>query len=96
MLAVAIPRDLYVDIPGCGKQKINAAFTERVTGNGNYGGAELLVSTITSDVGVRIDHVIEVQFPQFAALVDDLGGLRIQFPEPACRIRPGADILLAV
>jgi anionic cell wall polymer biosynthesis LytR-Cps2A-Psr (LCP) family protein len=32
---------------------------------------------------VPINHVIEVQFPQFASLVDELGGLRIEFPVPA-------------
>jgi LCP family protein required for cell wall assembly len=83
VLAVSIPRDLFVDIPGCGRQKINAAFNDQLTCDGNHGGVQLLVRTITSVLGVPINHVIEVQFPQYAALVDALGGLRIQFPEPA-------------
>ena len=83
VLMVSIPRDLLVDIPGCGQEKINAAFNDQLDCNGNRGGVQLLVDTITRALGVPINHVIEVQFPQFAALVDHLGGLRIRFPEPA-------------
>jgi LCP family protein required for cell wall assembly len=73
-LVVSIPRDLWVPIPGHGTDKINAAFA--------FGGLPLLVTTISRDLGVPINHVIEVEFPQFAALVDQLGGLRINFPAP--------------
>jgi LCP family protein required for cell wall assembly len=74
-LMVSIPRDLLVAIPGHGSNKINAAYA--------FGGAPLLVTTITRDLGVPLNHVIEVDFPEFAALVDQLGGLRINFPAPA-------------
>jgi LCP family protein required for cell wall assembly len=74
-LVVSIPRDRRVAIPGHGTDKINAAFA--------FGGLPLLVTTISRDLGVPINHVIEVEFPQFASLVDELGGLRIRFPTPA-------------
>ena len=54
----------------------------RLSCGGTHGGAQLLVDTITDGLGVPINHVIEVQFPQFASLVDQLGGLRIRFPVP--------------
>jgi LCP family protein required for cell wall assembly len=72
---LSIPRDLAVTIPGHGVDKINAAFAD--------GGMPLLVATITENLGVPINHTIEVGFSQFAALVDELGGIRIDFPAPA-------------
>ena len=81
--SVSIPRDLFIDVPGCGIRKINAAFNSDLVCDAAHGGMQLLVDTITRNLGVPINHVIEVQFPQFASLVDQLGGLRIEFPVPA-------------
>lgn len=81
---LSIPRDLFVDVPGCRTPlKINSAFDSQLLCGVQYGGTQLLVDTITQSLGVPINHVIEVHFPQFAALVDQLGGLRIAFPLPA-------------
>ncbi len=55
---VSIPRDSYVDIPGYGKDKINAAFAE--------GGAPLLAQTVEQATGLRLDHYAEVGFGGFA------------------------------
>jgi LCP family protein required for cell wall assembly len=83
VLVVSIPRDLFVDIPGCGRQRINAAFDADLPCSAATGGTGLLVQTITRALGIPINHVIELQFPQFAALAGELGGLRINFPAPA-------------
>lgn len=83
VLVVSIPRDLFIELPGCGIRKINAAFNSDLVCDAAHGGMQLLVDTITRNLGVPINHVIEVQFPQFASLVDELGGLRIEFPVPA-------------
>jgi len=64
---VSIPRDLYVAIPGHGHDRINEAFA--------HGGAGLLIATIRDDLGVKIDHFIEVNFSGFRRLVDTLGGI---------------------
>jgi anionic cell wall polymer biosynthesis LytR-Cps2A-Psr (LCP) family protein len=56
---VHFPRDLYVSIPGKGKDKINASFA--------YGGAPLLVQTVQDLVGVPIDHVAIVDFEGFSS-----------------------------
>ena len=64
---LSIPRDTVVDIPGHGRNKINAAYA--------IGGAALTVQTIKQYLGIPIDHVFEVNFDNFPALVDAMGGI---------------------
>jgi LCP family protein required for cell wall assembly len=64
---LSIPRDTIVDIPGHGRDKINAAYA--------YGGAALTVQTIKQFLGIKIDHVFEVNFDNFPQLVDSMGGI---------------------
>jgi len=66
---VSFPRDMYVTIPGHGKDKINAAYS--------LGGAALTVQTLESLTGVRMDHVALVDFEGFIALTKDLGGVTV-------------------
>ncbi|MFC8502170.1 LCP family protein [Pedococcus sp. NPDC057267] len=72
---VHFPRDLYVDVPGHGKDKINAAFA--------YGGAPLLVRTLQELVGVPIDHVAISNFEGFKAMTDAVGGVNVYVEEPS-------------
>lgn len=71
---VSIPRDSYVDIPGYGMDKINAAFAE--------GGAPLLAQTVEEATGLHLDHYAEIGFAGFGAVVDGLGGVQICPVEP--------------
>ncbi len=64
---LSIPRDMAVPIPGHGVDKINAAFA--------YGGSALAVQTIKDFLGIRIDHVVLVNFERFPKLVDAMGGV---------------------
>jgi LCP family protein required for cell wall assembly len=64
---LSIPRDTVVDIPGHGRDKINAAFA--------IGGAALAIRTVKQFLGVQINHVIEVNFARFPGLVDAMGGI---------------------
>ena len=64
---LSISRDTIVDIPGHGRQKINAAYA--------LGGAGLAVRTIKSYLGVEVNHVIEVSFSEFPDLIDAMGGI---------------------
>ena len=66
---VSIPRDSYVEIPGYGSDKINAAFAE--------GGPALLAQTVEQATGVRLDHYAEIGFAGFGEVVDGLGGVEI-------------------
>ena len=81
---LSIPRDLYVPIADTnGSQKINAAYN---------GGPSRLVRTIQTSLGLPIHHYMEVDFVSFALLVDSLGGITIDFPNPAIDTSSGLDI----
>ncbi len=72
---VHFPRDLYVDVPGHGKDKINAAYA--------YGGAPLLVQTLQDLLQIRIDHVAKTDFDGFKNMTDVMGGVRVWADEPS-------------
>lgn len=73
LYVMSIPRDTWVDIPGHGEAKINAAFS--------FGGPTLLVQTVEQLTGVRVDHVGVVDFEGFKEMTDALGGVEITVPE---------------
>ena len=64
---LSIARDTVVDIPGAGRQKINAAYS--------IGGTALAVQTIENFTGIDINHVMIVSFEDFPALIDAMGGI---------------------
>lgn len=66
---ISFPRDMYVNIPGHGKNKINAAFS--------YGGPQLTVATLEQLTGARMDHVALVDFQGFINLTNTLGGVTV-------------------
>jgi LCP family protein required for cell wall assembly len=66
---VSIPRDLKVDIPGHGIDKINAAYA--------FGGPALLVKTVEQNLGIPVNHYAEVDFAGFLKVVDAVGGVRL-------------------
>jgi LCP family protein required for cell wall assembly len=66
---ISIPRDSYVDIPGHGWNKINAALA--------YGGASLLIQTVENVTGLRIDHYMGIGFGGLVAVVNKIGGVPI-------------------
>jgi LCP family protein required for cell wall assembly len=72
IVLLSIPRDLRVDIPGYGAQKINAAYA--------YGGAPLAIKTVERVTGLRVNHVVVVDFSTFGDVVDALGGVTIDVP----------------
>ncbi|MDO5350369.1 MAG: LCP family protein [Lachnospiraceae bacterium] len=63
-------RDLYVDIPGYKKSRINAAYA--------LGGARLLDETIERNFGIHIDGNIAVNFTGFAKCIDIIGGVDLE------------------
>jgi LCP family protein required for cell wall assembly len=66
---ISIPRDSYVDIPGHGWNKINAALA--------YGGASLLIQTVENVTGLKIDHYMGIGFGGLVAVVNQIGGVQI-------------------
>lgn len=69
---LSIPRDTVVPIPGHGIGKINSAYA--------YGGAALSIRTIDAFLGIRINHVVIVNFAKFPDFVDTLGGVTVKTP----------------
>jgi LCP family protein required for cell wall assembly len=69
---ISIPRDSYVDIPGHGYNKINAALA--------YGGPTLLIQTVENVTGLQIDHYMGIGFLGLADVVDKVGGVTMCLP----------------
>ena len=72
--AVSFHRDLWVNIPGRGDLKLNAAFND---------GPQKVIDTITANFGVPINHYLEVNFATFADIVEAVGAVPVYFPYPA-------------
>lgn len=73
---VSIPRDTYVYIPKVGNSqygntydKINSAFA--------WGGTPMMVKTVETFTGVRIDHVAIINFDGFREVTNALGGVNM-------------------
>ncbi len=81
---LAIPRDLYVPLATGSTNRINAAFA--------FGGPEALVATVQAQLGIGINHYLEIDLAGFLGLVDALGGVTIEFPHPAYDDRSGLAI----
>ncbi|MHA7178309.1 LCP family protein [Arthrobacter sp. Sr24] len=72
IVMMSIMRDTWVDIPGHGQAKINAAMA--------YGGVPLVVQTLEGLFKSRLDHVAIVDFEGFKAITDSLGGVKVNVP----------------
>ena len=71
---LSIPRDSYVDVPGQGENKVNAAYA--------IGGPPLLVATVEQATGLHVDSYVETGLAGFGEVVDAVGGVTI-CPEQA-------------
>jgi LCP family protein required for cell wall assembly len=80
---IGIPRDSWVDIPGNGNSKINASMVD--------GGPDLLVQTVESISGLRIDYYALTTFWGVSQLYDNLGGLTMDVPFSMHDSYSGAD-----
>lgn len=81
---VSVPRDSYVDIPGHGANKINAAYAQ--------GGPELLVDTVEQATGIRMDGYLELGFGGFVEVVAAVGGVHMCLEEPVQDDRTRLDL----
>jgi LCP family protein required for cell wall assembly len=80
---MSIPRDLWVDIPGHGKNRINTAY--------QYG-ADVLVTTVQQSLGVPLNHYVEVNFNSFKSIVSALGGVDLCFDFPTRDVHVGLNV----
>lgn len=67
---MSMVRDMYVDIPGYGENKLNAAIS--------FGGVPLLLRTVEGLFGSKIDHIAMVDFEGFRELSSALGGVTVE------------------
>jgi LCP family protein required for cell wall assembly len=66
---LSLPRDLRVDVPGYGLNKLNYAY--------HAGGPALTIRTVEQLTGVDINHYVEVSFDAFSDITDSLGGVYV-------------------
>ena len=85
---LSFPRDLWVNIPGMGYDKINAAFEGGIKGFG----AQRVARTVTKLSGIPVDHILYVDLAGFQGLVDALGGVDMCVPYPMQDPLTGLDI----
>ena len=72
---VSLPRDLYVNLAGGGKGRINEALA--------LGGPQRLIETIKQDFNIPINHYAMVNFAGFRSVVSAVGGVPIYFQYPS-------------
>lgn len=91
---LSLPRDLRVEVPGHGLDKLNSAYT--------YGGAGLAIQTVKDLTGVNITDYVEVNFQAFSDLTDEVGGVYVDVdkryfnPDPEYELidlQPGYQLL---
>lgn len=71
---LSIPRDLRVEVPGRGLDKINSAYAQ--------GGASLMISVVEEVTRVPIHHAALIDFDSFPEVIDAVGGVTIDVPAP--------------
>jgi LCP family protein required for cell wall assembly len=75
---LSIPRDVEVEVPGHGINKINAAYA--------FGGPALTIETVESFLGhgLKVNHLVEVDFKNFPDFIDSLGGVTVKNKTRIC------------
>jgi LCP family protein required for cell wall assembly len=81
---LSVPRDLWVEIPGRGYDRVNSAYRD---------GAATLIETIEVNLGLPIHHYLEVDFNGFKAIVDAIGGVEMCFEVPTRDLNTGLNIV---
>ncbi len=81
---LSLPRDLFVPIPTRGEEgRINSSYND---------GPTALIRTVQESVGIPIDRYIEIDFVAFAGVIDAVGGVTINFPNPAIDTKSGLNV----
>lgn len=78
---LSLPRDMWVDIPNVGVDRINQANYFGEAYNYPGGGPALAVETVEALLGVKINYYATVNFDAFVEIVDEIGGIDIVVPE---------------
>jgi len=81
---ISLPRDLWVDIPGHGASKLNAASA--------LGGPPALIESVKGALDAPVHHYLEVDIAGFLSVIDAVGTITIEFGSPACDPKSGLDV----
>ncbi|MFW5992112.1 MAG: LCP family protein [Halanaerobiaceae bacterium] len=84
--ALFIPRDTRLEIPGYGKNRINAAHA--------FGGIELVIQTLEQFLNVPVDYYMETDFDGFARIIDTMGGIKINIEKPLHYVDRAGDLYI--
>jgi len=74
---MSIPRDLWVEIPGFGHNRINTAYMFGEAYSMPGGGPGLAIQTVEDLIGVPIQFFAVVDFSTFERLIDEIGGIDV-------------------
>ena len=66
---ISFMRDLYVNIPGYGYNRLNASY--------QLGGSELVGRTLNANFGIYVDGYVKVDFDGFSDIIDAIGGVEV-------------------
>ena len=84
---LSLNRDLWVRNPATGDEgRLNATYNQ---GPGN------LIRAVTENFGIPIERYMEIDFDSFSGLVDSLGGIEVNFANPAFDLASGLDVKTA-
>lgn len=77
--ALSIPRDVFINVPNYGSQRVN---TVNVLGETDEAttGPDLLKESLELSFDIQVDHYVRLNFAAFEALVDALGGIQVDVP----------------
>ena len=90
---ISFPRDSWVNIPGFGMNKLNAAFEfGSQNGGGDAGGARLLISVIQNLTGLTINHFVRVSMLGFYDIAQVLGPIKVCLNEHAVDSYSGTNL----
>lgn len=79
--ATSFLRDIYLEIPGKGENRLNAAYA--------YGGAELLLDTLELNFKIKVDEYVKVDFFDFIDIIDAIGGLSMDVSKAELEVMNG-------
>jgi polyisoprenyl-teichoic acid--peptidoglycan teichoic acid transferase len=78
---LSMPRDLWLNIPGYGENKVNSAFYQGELTQPNGGGMAAAKQTLSSAFNLPIDYAVVIDFAGFRSLIDALGGITVDVPK---------------
>jgi LCP family protein required for cell wall assembly len=78
---LSIPRDMWINIPGYGYNRINTAWTIGEAAKLPGGGPGLAMETVSQFIGVPVHYYVQVDFGTFVSFINLIGGIDVYVEE---------------